>query len=267
MAGGSKKRRASQSPNRSDTVKNACQVSTAPSLRSQRDSSGAQVDRAKSVFRCQYDPYFPHKKRGSTSLADGDYFRLRVAATTTDFNTDVVKKAVQGLVKICLAQDVLDDLGVVVTQYMHDEEAPESDIVKTAEVFRSEMFHRGTWILAEYFDTPVKVEASIMAIMAASASLHCGKSGEDILETVIASLQKLRERVPGKSTEHLKDQIDTETMNFHSQDHAKGVCPDQDATAVEERLIDNTEQDLSSSKWSSNKRSKKYGQATTAEVN
>ena len=219
------------------------------------------------MFRGQYDPYFLHKRRGSTLLADEDYFfRLRVAATTTDFNTDVFKKAVQGLVKIWFPQGILDDLGVeIVTQHMHDEEAPEGNVVKTAEIFRSEMFHRVTWMLAEYLDTPVKVEIGIMAIMAASASLHGDKIDENILGTMTASAQKFRERMSEESTERLQDQIDTETITFQSLNCAENGHPGQGAAAAQERALDCTEHSLLSSKRSSNKRVKKNGQAKSAD--
>lgn len=90
------------------------------------------------------------------------------------------KKAVQGLVKICFPQPVLEEIGVqVVTQHMQAQNAPEQNITKMTDVFRSEMIQRVTWMLAEYLDTPAKAEASVKAIVAANASLHGVKIGEE----------------------------------------------------------------------------------------
>lgn len=110
----------------------------------------------------------------------------------------------QGLVKVCFPQGPLVGLGIeIVTQHMRDEEAAEDNIAKTAEILRSGIFHRVTWILAEYLDAPLKVGASIKAITAASASLHDDEIGEDVLVTMISSLQKLRKYIPEESTEHV----------------------------------------------------------------
>lgn len=142
-------------------------------------------------------------------------FRIQVISTTSDVDTDVFKKAVQGLVKVCFPQDVLEEIGIeVVTQHMRSEDAPEENITKMKEIFRSEMIHRVTWMLAEYLDTPAKVEASVKAIMAASASLHGAKIGEDVLGDVTMSLDALRENLPDNSTEQLANSTDMETVSF-----------------------------------------------------
>ncbi|KAF1358002.1 hypothetical protein EJ07DRAFT_180179 [Lizonia empirigonia] len=128
----------------------------------------------------------------TTSLPTGDdyVFRIQVISTATNIATDVFKKAVQGLVKICFPQDVLEEIGIeVVTQHMRNEGAPEENILKMTDIFRSEMIHRVTWMLAEYLDTPPKVEASVKSIVAASASLHGAKIGEDVLGHVLQSLR------------------------------------------------------------------------------
>ena len=184
-------------------------------MHSQSDSSGSQLNRAKSVFRGHNDPYFPPKNKGTLALPTSDdyIFRVQVLSTTADVSSNVFKKAVQGLVKICFPQDVLEEIGIeVVTQHMRNEGAPERNIAKMTEIFRSEMFHRVNWMLAEYLDTPAKVEASVKAVIAASASLHGAKIGDDILGHIIASLQGLREEMPYLSTERLADSTDIETM-------------------------------------------------------
>jgi hypothetical protein len=184
------------------------------SLHSKNDSSGLQPNRAKSVFRGHGDPYFPPNNKGDLALPTSDdyIFRVQVLSTTVDVSSIVFKKAVQGLVNICFPQDVLEEIGIeVVTQHMRNEGAPEHNIAKMTEIFRSEMCHRVNWILAEYLDTPAKVEASVRAVIAASASLHGAKIGDDILGHIIDSLQGLRKHIPHSSTEMLADSTDIET--------------------------------------------------------
>lgn len=146
-------------------------------------------------------------------------FRIQVISTTTVVNADVFKKAVQGLVKICFPQDVLEEIGIeVVTQHMRNEDAPEPNIAKMTGVFRSEMIHRIVWMLAEYLDTPEKVEASVKAIMAASATLHGMKISEGVLDDVTSSLNNLRDQVPSGSTERLANSTDIEIPSFRIPD-------------------------------------------------
>jgi hypothetical protein len=193
------------------------------SLHSQNDPSGLHLNRAKSVFRGHGDPYFPSNNKGDLALPTSDdyIFRVQVLSTTVDVSSIVFKKAVQGLVKICFPQDVLEEIGIeVVTQHMRNEGAPEHNIAKMTEIFRSEMCHRVNWMLAEYLDTPPKVEASVKAVIAASASLHGAKIGDDILGHVITSLQSLRENIPHSSTEILAGSTDIETMT--SSTHEPG---------------------------------------------
>lgn len=189
-------------------------------MHSRQGSPHSQLSRAKSVFYGHRDLCFPHNNnKDVTSLPTGDdyAFRIQVISTTTDTNTDVFKKAIQGLVKFCFPQNILEEIGIeVVTQHMRNEHAPEQNIIKMTEIFRSEMVHRLTWMLAEYLDTPVKVEASAKVIMAASASLHGEKIGEDVLGHVITSLHKLREKIFDKSTEHLANNTGMETLMFNT---------------------------------------------------
>lgn len=207
-------------------------MSSSVSVHSQRDPSGTQPSRAKSIFRGDRDPYFPPNNKATTSLPTGDdyVFRIQVISTTTNIATDVFKKAVQGLVKICFPQDVLEEIGIeVVTQHMRNEGAPEENILKMTDIFRSEMIHRVTWMLAEYLDTPPKVEASVKSIVAASASLHGAKIGEDVLGDVLQSLRMLREWVPTGSTERLANGSDMESFAF-STPAADSIESDREAS-------------------------------------
>jgi hypothetical protein len=85
----------------------------------------------------------------------------------------VFKNAVQGLVKICFPQGVLEEIGIdVLERHMREEKAPEENIRKMVDVFRGEMVHRISSMLAVYLDTPEKVQVGIDAVKAASEALH-----------------------------------------------------------------------------------------------
>lgn len=191
--------------------------SNSMSLHDQRESSELQPNRAKLPFGAPGDPNLPFKKKGIISLPSGDdyIFRIQVISTIADVDTHVFKKAVQGLVKICFPQDFLDEIGIeVVAQHMREEGASKHNISKMAEIFHSEMLQCIMWMLAEYLDTSAKVEASVNAIMAATASRHGAKTGESLLGHVIASLQSLREGLSQKSTTGLADNTETQTLTF-----------------------------------------------------
>ncbi|KAF1846032.1 uncharacterized protein K460DRAFT_119179 [Cucurbitaria berberidis CBS 394.84] len=206
MASSSKKRRSSKSPSRDAASKRVRPTSTTASTHSHQTGSEPKLARAKSVFRGDQDPYFPNKHERATSLPTGDdwAFRVKVISSSTDLNDDVFKKAVQGLVKICFPQGVLEELGIdVVYQHMQEENASEENIARMKDIFRSEMMHRITWMLAEYMDSPARVEAGVQSMIAASAKLHGDKLGNDVLGDIITSLHRLREHVPDDSTGRL----------------------------------------------------------------
>jgi hypothetical protein len=71
---------------------------------------------------------------------------------------------------------------------MLQEKAPEENIQRMAEMLRTEMAQRVTWMLAEYLDTPAKVKSAMQATPAASASLHGEAIGDDVLGDVTNSL-------------------------------------------------------------------------------
>jgi hypothetical protein len=142
-------------------------------------------------------------------------FRIQVVSESTDIHTEMFKKAVQGLVKICFPQNVLNELRIdVVQQHMHEQHAPTQNIERMCQVFRSEMVHRLVWMLAEYLDDTSKVEAAVKSVTAASAVLHGNKLGLDILGNVVTSIQQLRSRIPENSTKVLAN--DTVITEFAS---------------------------------------------------
>ncbi|KAF2845067.1 hypothetical protein T440DRAFT_284295 [Plenodomus tracheiphilus IPT5] len=208
MAGSTKKRRTSRSQSQNASSKRIRRQSSSDPAHSEHQTFSAKASRAKSVFRGNQDPYYPRDHAGAASLPTGDdwVFRVKVISSSTDLNNDVFKKAVQGLVKICFPEGVLEQLGIqVLEQHMHEENAPEENVRKMIQIFRAEMAHRVTWMLAEYMDTSEKLEAGVEAIVAASASLHGSKLGDDALGHVLASMRRLRERVPNDSTHRLSD--------------------------------------------------------------
>jgi hypothetical protein len=174
----------------------------------------------------------------TTSLPTSDdwVFRVQVVSQSTDIHTEMFKRAVQGLVKICFPQNVLNELGVdVVQQHMREQNAPKQNIEKMREIFRSEMVHRLVWMLVEYLDDSSKVEAAVKSVTAASAVIHGDKFGPDILGSVIASLQRLRERVPDNSTKKLaEDMVLTEFTSDTANDE-DSVVASVETLAVSER--------------------------------
>ena len=149
----------------------------------------------------------PRKQDRETSLPTGEdwLFRVKVISAATDLADDLFKNAVQGLVRICFPDGILDQLGLhVLEQHMREENAPIDNIQRMSEIFKSEMIQRLTSMLAEHLDTPPKVDLAVHATVAASARLHGEqKLGEDILSHVSATLLQLKARAPEDSTEWL----------------------------------------------------------------
>lgn len=190
------------------------------------------------MFRGEHDPCFPRKRDAASLPTNDDYtFRLKVISSSTDLDNDVFKKAVQGLVKICFPEGILEELGLtVLEQHMREDDAPEENVEKMTTIFRSEMVHRITWMLAEYLDRPAKVEAGVRSAVAASAKLHGDKLGDDILGDVMASLHALREKVPTDSTVRLSNSTlvdsaveglndDEDTESHVSDDYTREPSP------------------------------------------
>jgi hypothetical protein len=194
--------------------------------------------RAKSVFRGSKDLYFTRDRTNATSLPTSDdwVFRVQVVSQSTDIHTEMFKKAVQGLVKICFPQNVLNQLGVdVVQQHMREQNAPKQNIEKMREILRSEMVHRLVWMLVEYLDDSSKVEAAVKSVTAASAVIHGDKFGPDILGSVIASLQRLRERVPDDSTKKLAEDVVLTEFTSDTVNNEDSIVTSVESLAVSER--------------------------------
>jgi len=193
------------------------------------------VAREQPFFRGERDPYFPKTAGNTTPLPTNDdwVFRVKVISSTTNLQDDVFEKAVQGLVKICFPQGVLEELGIdVLERHMREEGAPEDNIKKMTEIFLAEMVHRTTWMLAEYLDTPEKVQTGVTAVIAASESLH-GDIGPDIRSTIAASLAKpveiLDEMLVEESDEASRDRPAPVSTQKQTTGKAKTNADDQDA--------------------------------------
>jgi len=151
----------------------------------------APSSRASSIFQGNNDPYHPARQTpSSTSLpASDDWdFRIKVISSTTALHNHVFEKAVQGLVKICFPQQILHELGLDVLQrHMREENAPEANVQKMIQVYKAEMIRRVTWMLAEYLDTPDKVETCAKSVVEASSSLHA-QVGHSLFAKIATSL-------------------------------------------------------------------------------
>ncbi|RYO45057.1 hypothetical protein AA0113_g10581 [Alternaria arborescens] len=142
----------------------------------------------------------------STSLPTGEdwLFRVKVISSAKDLNNELFKNAVQGLVRICFPEGVLDQLGSqILEQHMREEMAPENNIRKMAEIFRTEMTQRVASLLAEHLDTVTKVETMVQATIVASVKLHGSDLGGDILGHMIASLLQLKAKASENPTDLL----------------------------------------------------------------
>jgi hypothetical protein len=135
------------------------------------------------------------KQSQSTILPSGEdwLFRVKVISSATDLGNDLFKNAVQGLVRICFPEGFLDQLGPqILERHMCEEKAPEVNIRRMSEIFRTEMTERVACMLAEYLDTPAKVESTMQATLAASVKFHGDDLGEDILGHTITSLLQFK---------------------------------------------------------------------------
>ncbi|KAI4640662.1 hypothetical protein J4E93_008252 [Alternaria ventricosa] len=202
MASGTKKRRKSQSPARGTTSKRARVASSGTSKRTQHDEPDSHSSRAGSVK----DTYLSQKQGRSISLPTGDdwAFRVKVISSATDLGDDLFKNAVQGLVRICFPEGILDQLGSqILAQHMREEKAPEGNILRMEEVFQSEMTQRIASMVAEHLDTAAQIDLVLKVMLSRSARTHGEKLGQDILGHFTASLLKLKERASEYSTEWL----------------------------------------------------------------
>ncbi|KAE8871680.1 hypothetical protein PTNB73_03139 [Pyrenophora teres f. teres] len=180
------------------------------------------------------DSSLPQKQDREKSLPTGEdwLFRVKVISSVTNLSNDLFNNAVQGLVKICFPDGILDQLGLqVLEQHMREEKAPTANIQRMTEVFQSEMIQRLTSMLAEYLDTPAKVELAVHATVATTARLHGEpKLGEDIFSHISTSLLHPKARTLGDSTEWLASGYvlqntangdgDTVTSDVSKEEHA-----------------------------------------------
>lgn len=153
------------------------------------------------MFRGESDPYFPSRCTHDMHATEDWIFRVRVISTATDLDNDVFKKAVQGLVKICFQQGILEELGIdIVTQHMKEENASKDNIEKMSDIFRAEMIYRITFMLAEYLDTAGKIERGIQSVIAASASLHHVDASEGLLGRITKTLSTRKTKTSGSDS-------------------------------------------------------------------
>ncbi|KAF2832578.1 hypothetical protein CC86DRAFT_377725 [Ophiobolus disseminans] len=176
MAEGSKKKRQA-SPAHSHTV--ATKRSRRASHSASAQDAGNAPSSVQPAFRGERDPYFPSRLGRTASLLptnDDRLFRVKVISSTTSLDDHIFKNAVQGLVKICFPQGVLEKLGVDVLEcHMEEENAPKANIKKNVQC------------LPGRDDTPAKVQASVIGVIAASSNLY-GDIGPGARGAIAASL-------------------------------------------------------------------------------
>ncbi|KAI4918699.1 hypothetical protein J4E90_003086 [Alternaria incomplexa] len=202
MASETKKRRKSRSPVR-DTASKRARVSAASTPgRSPYAEREAQSSRAGSIK----DGYPAPKPDRAFSLPTGDdwIFRVQVISSATDLGSQVFKNAVKGLVRICFPDNILDQLGPqVLQQHMREEKAPEANIRKMLEIFRTEMIQRMVPMVAKHLHSAAEVDWVLQTVLIASARARGDGIGEDILGHVTANLLQSKARAPEHSTEWL----------------------------------------------------------------
>ncbi|KAF1838351.1 hypothetical protein BDW02DRAFT_604750 [Decorospora gaudefroyi] len=167
MAAGSKKRRTSRSPDRATASKRARVPSASASVPSEEVARGGLSSRATSAK----DPYFleTHERAASLPIGADWLFRVKVISSSADLSDDVFEAAVHGLVELCFPDNILDRLGTqILEQHMRKEKAPQENIQRAAEVFRSKLIQRVPCVLSQYLATPAKVDSAVRATIAAN---------------------------------------------------------------------------------------------------
>jgi hypothetical protein len=162
------------------------------------------MQRAKSIFRGDRDPYFSGDIEGKPSL-DINAWKLRVKVLcSTNDDDEVFRDAVQGLVKICFPKGVIQELGInILEQHMREGHAPEENISHMRGVFNVEMVHRLAWLLAEHLTTPQLTKIGISSVIAATNRLQGQKFDREVLDDAIFAFQQLRNKIRADDTEGL----------------------------------------------------------------
>jgi hypothetical protein len=138
------------------------------------------------------------QEKPRASLTGEDWiFRVKFISSATDLGHELFKNAVQGLVRICFPDDILDQLGPqVLRQHMREEKAPEENMRRMSEIFHDEMAQRMTSMAAVHLNTAAKIDSAIKTTLCTSARAFGDELGEKLLDHVIASLLRLKTRAP-----------------------------------------------------------------------
>ncbi|KAF2876504.1 hypothetical protein BDV95DRAFT_602482 [Massariosphaeria phaeospora] len=119
-------------------------------------------------------------------------FRIEVVSSTNP-DSDVLRKAIAGLIKICFPESFLDQLGRdVVAAHMRQEDATESQIECMRTVFQSEMLRRVSSMLATYMDTPEKFKLGIASLVRAGKESHELWLAQEDVNEIRVLLKELR---------------------------------------------------------------------------
>jgi hypothetical protein len=159
-----------------------------------------------------------------------------VISSAKDLGNDLFMSAVQGLVRICFPEGFLEQLGPqVLERHMREERAPEENIRRMSEIFRTQMSQRVACMLAEYLDTPARIESMMRATVATSARLHGDDLGEDILGYMITSLIQLKAKASGNSTEWLANSDDVRGLAGSDENLSTGNVSDEESSLPEKK--------------------------------
>ncbi|KAH7402173.1 hypothetical protein DE146DRAFT_787890 [Phaeosphaeria sp. MPI-PUGE-AT-0046c] len=174
-------------------------VCTTPAKKARGTADDMSVRSATQTFPhenplCRTEPgsYKPGKASIRDTLlpsADDWSFRVNVISSTSNLSDDIFKKAVQGLVKICLPEGILEELGIdLLAQYMRQENAPEENITRMRSVSSSEMIICISRMLAGYLDTPEKIKSVLLSVIESSTALQT-EAGTKVFRDVMSSLK------------------------------------------------------------------------------
>ncbi|KAF2744126.1 hypothetical protein M011DRAFT_480202 [Sporormia fimetaria CBS 119925] len=113
-----------------------------------------------------------HRLTDDNPSANTDWsFRLKVLCSEKISDDDVLPGAVQGLMQICLPEDVLDKASVnVVEQHMREAKVSPERITVIRDLFHECMIHHGAQLYAGYLNTPARLKLGLSSLLDATGA-------------------------------------------------------------------------------------------------
>ncbi|PSN60647.1 hypothetical protein BS50DRAFT_681543 [Corynespora cassiicola Philippines] len=136
---------------------------------------------------------------------DADYrFRLKVISSSRTLDDDIFDEAVQGLIKICFPDGVLTEIGMsVIERHMLEANVSTDNIQRMQLSFRTKMIGRVARMLAEFLDTPEKLQNGIQAVIMASFQQNGVVLDKDMLDKTISNLKEISHEYKIRSSTQL----------------------------------------------------------------